>query len=349
MSRTWIITVLLGALIALAGCADPSQQAGRTDSVALAAIDSPTPIGTRTAIPTATPLIRTATPAQSSTPTLTPSITPTPSDTPTPTLTPTITPTPTTWPATFEDMPVIPTVSQTAIDIYRHGMALGRDPHSFALIGDCNSQTVYYLTPFSDPAQYRLGPYASLQATIDYFKGSFDAPRPAARNGFNAATVISKLWTDPNLCQVDETPLECEFRLKNPSIAIISLGTNFSGLDTGPQHEYLSEIVQYLIDRGVVPILGTKADNLEGDNSINAMIYSVAREYDVPLWNFWAAVQGLPDQGLTLSDSGTLYDLTFAQSFFDDPARMQMGWPVRNLTALQALDAVWRGVSQASP
>jgi hypothetical protein len=27
---------------------------------------------------------------------------------------------------------------------------------------------------------------------------------------------------------------------------------------------------------------------------------------------------------------------------------MQSGWPVRNLTALQALDAVWRGVASAS-
>ncbi|HEY5730595.1 MAG TPA: hypothetical protein VIS72_11120 [Anaerolineales bacterium] len=34
--------------------------------------------------------------------------------------------------------------------------------------------------------------------------------------------------------------------------------------------------------------------------------------------------------------------MTFARNFFDDPARMERAWLWRNLTALQALDAVRR-------
>jgi hypothetical protein len=38
------------------------------------------------------------------------------------------------------------------------------------------------------------------------------------------------------------------------------------------------------------------------------------------------------------------YHLSPGQAFFDDSRNMLLGWPWRNLTALQALDAVWRGV-----
>jgi hypothetical protein len=87
--------------------------------------------------------------------------------------------------------------------------------------------------------------------------------------------------------------------------------------------------------------LSTKADNLEGDHGINSTIAQLAHEYEVPLWNFWLAVQPLNRGGL--SEDG--FHLTYAGNFFDDPKRMRSGWPWRNLTALQALDAVWRIVT----
>jgi hypothetical protein len=39
------------------------------------------------------------------------------------------------------------------------------------------------------------------------------------------------------------------------------------------------------------------------------------------------------------------FHLTFARNFFDDPERMKNAWPWRNLTALQAIDAVYRSVT----
>ena len=36
--------------------------------------------------------------------------------------------------------------------------------------------------------------------------------------------------------------------------------------------------------------------------------------------------------------------LTWGPDYFDDPAQINTGWQVRNLTALQMLDAVWRAV-----
>jgi hypothetical protein len=102
----------------------------------------------------------------------------------------------------------------------------------------------------------------------------------------------------------------------------------------------MRRVIERLLEKGVVPIIATKADNLEGDHGINATIAQIAYDYEIPLWNFWAAVQPLPNHGLS-SDN---FHLTFARSFFDDPARMKSAWPWRNLTALQTLDVVRSGL-----
>jgi hypothetical protein len=104
--------------------------------------------------------------------------------------------------------------------------------------------------------------------------------------------------------------------------------------------KYMRRVIERLLAAGVVPIIATKADNLEGDHSINVTIAQIAYDHDIPLWNFWAAVQPLPDHGLTPNG----FYLTFARNFFDDPGRMQRAWPWRNLTALQALDVVRKGL-----
>jgi hypothetical protein len=103
----------------------------------------------------------------------------------------------------------------------------------------------------------------------------------------------------------------------------------------------LRQIIEQLIDNGIVPILATKADNLEGDEAINLEIAKLAYEYDIPLWNFWLAVQPLPNHGLQEDGS----HLTVAGPYFDDANRMMAAWPWRNLTGLQTLNSAWLGVT----
>ena len=248
------------------------------------------------------------------------------------------------YPANWQDMPVIPVVTDRARDIYQRGIEMGRDPHSFSVVGDCQNVEAYFLEDFAHPGLYRLGEYKDLQEVIDWFQGSFERERAAVKGGYNVASVLSPLWADPELCEPRESPLACEFRLHNPSIVLISMETWWYDRPASTYAGYMRQIVEYAIEQGVVPILATKADNLEGDNSINAAIAQVAQEYQVPLWNFWLAVEPLPGHGLT--DDG--FHLRFARPYFNDPGNMEHGWPVRNLTALQALDAVWRGVGEGS-
>jgi hypothetical protein len=90
---------------------------------------------------------------------------------------------------------------------------------------------------------------------------------------------------------------------------------------------------------------------LEGNHLINHTIAQLAQEYDLPLWNFWRAVQPLPNHGLAEVDINGVVDmfhLTHSEGYysFNDPDAAQSGWSMRNLTALQALDAVKRGLSE---
>ncbi len=240
----------------------------------------------------------------------------------------------------WQDLPVIPAVSQRTAQIYQKGQELGRDPHRFSKIGDCQNVSSYFLSPFEHPTVYRLGEYENLQEAIDWFNGSFSRESLAVKGGFNVAAVLSPLRADNKQCEEGESPAACELRVFNPAFAIISMETWWSGKPENYE-KYMRQLIEYLIDQGVVPILATKADNLEGGNQINQVLGQLAWEYDIPLWNFWASVQSLPDKGLTKDG----FHLTLGTYFYDDLQSTKTGWSMRNLTALQALDAVWRGVT----
>lgn len=244
--------------------------------------------------------------------------------------------------ATWKDWPVIPTLNPAMLDVYVAGQGMGRHPQVVSIVGDCESSSDWFLKDFAkDERFYDLGPYASLQETIDYFNPSLGYQSFAALRGATAVTVLTPLWADGENCQANETPLACEYRVHNPSFAIIALGTN----DVYKLDQFepkMRTVIEYTLDQGIVPILVTKADNVEGDESINHIIAQLSAEYGLPVWNFWAAVQPLPDHGL--QDDGV--HLTFGSNFFNDPEKLDHAWPVRNLTALQVLEAMRLSVQE---
>lgn len=242
-------------------------------------------------------------------------------------------------PADWQDWPVVPTISDRAREIYAHGQVAGNDPFSFIKIGDCESTPTWFLGDFDDPDYQIASEFAVLQPLLDQFHGSWGRTSVAAKSSFSAASILSPFWADPNQCNKDETPLDCEMRIMQPSFALVTLGTN----DVPHKEKFeqnLRQIIDQLIAHGVLPILATKADNLEGKHTINQIIVKLAFEYDLPLWNFWLAVQDLPDKGLQQDKA----HLTWAPNRFDDPKAILKAWPQRNLTAILVLQAVVNGV-----
>jgi hypothetical protein len=258
---------------------------------------------------------------------------------------PTSTPLP---PDSWEKLPVIPdTISNTVREIYRRGLTLGNNPHVFSRIGDCTSAAPGFLVGFD--RNYNLGEYTYLQPTIDYFQGSFERPSLAAKAGLNSSGLLTTLWTGEE-CLKNENLLTCQYRLDHPSFAIISIGTNeayYIHQNPASFETNMRVIIEDTIAQGIVPILGTKADDFEGDNSINPTIARLAKEYGIPLWNFWLAAQPLPNHGMV--DASHLSTVSYNNfTDFSIPHSMEFGMQVRNLTALQMLDFLREQLAESS-
>jgi len=332
----WWLLVLAGFFLLTVSCSipqvsadypsveetgQPSSKATNPPDIESATIQST--LETPTAIPTHT--------SESTLPENTPEPTPSPAPTPTPTLNP----------SDWQDWPIIPQIGPVTREIFLKGQELGNHPTAFSKVGDCGSTPAWFLGDFDRGEKfYSLGEYDELVAVIDQFQGSYGRTSLAAKSGFNASSVFAPLWSNRDFCEPNETPLACEYRVHKPAFALVMLGSNdVYHLDTFEAQ--MRKIIEFSIENGVVPILSTKADNLEGDFSINKTMAQLANEYGIPLLNYWAAVQSLPNHGL--QEDGV--HITWARNFFDDPAAMKSGWTVRNLTALQMLDAVWRAIN----
>lgn len=228
--------------------------------------------------------------------------------------------------------PVIPQVPPNARRLYQQGLALGNDPHAFSVLGDCQSLPEIFMGVFDTDTSLVAGLPPGLQAVVANFAGSFNRYSPTVKSGATAGAILWDAWHENKYtCQTGETPLDCELRLHKPSIVIINLGTHYETRNI----LYLRKILDRLTAQGVVPILATKADNRELDERLNLEMAILADEYEVPLWNFWAAVSDLPDHGLVVKKGYEIQGEIYLS---------EEGLARHRYTALQALAAVWMAV-----
>jgi hypothetical protein len=308
---------LLILLMIITACAPAVQSASPTDN------NSQTDAQESTVIPQESP---------TNTPLLPATVTATPEATATIPVTPTEDSRP--KPEDWKEWPVVPEITSRVYEIYAKGQELGNDPHSFSKIGDCHSVREAFMGLFDKPGWYKLTEEREhLQESIDWFSGSFDRNGYSVKGGYNAAAVLSPLWADPQACLPGENPVECEVRVHKPVFAFISLEVWWQGRTPEQYEVYMRTIIDYLIEHGVVPILATKADNVEGDYSLNLTTAKLAYDYNLPLWNFWKAAQELPNRGMDpVRNDG--FHISYA------------AWTVRSFTALETLDNLWQQVNE---
>ena len=112
------------------------------------------------------------------------------------------------------------------------------------------------------------------------------------------------------------------------------MGTNWIPHGEASFEKHLREVVDTILKTGALPILATKADNVEGDWKLNQVIAQVAYDNDLPLVNVWLSVQDLPNHGLELP-----------------PRQVYLtgdGWMKRNYAWLVTLDHVRASLAQYS-
>ena len=154
-------------------------------------------------------------------------------------------------PEDWRDWPVIPIPSARARQIYQQGIAAGTDPTRVSKVGDCQAIQEVLLGRYDKPTGYLLreNPEA-LAETIKQFAGSFGRDGEAVQGGFNAASELSPLWSNPDTCEPGETPLECEIRVHNPSIMLISLEVWWDGRSPDVYVKNMRQIIDLAISKG---------------------------------------------------------------------------------------------------
>ncbi len=233
------------------------------------------------------------------------------------------------------------------------GQVRGNNPSVFAKIGDSITVGERFLYPFGN-GKYQLGDHTYLQPVIDAFlqtpvrdRNSFNNPSVASAVGWAAYNVLAPRNADPYQCNAGESPLDCEYRIIQPSIAFIMLGTNDVGYRTGDEYTHdMTEIINHSMEMGVIPVLTTippqprVADRV---SAFNTILRDLAANNNLPLIDFAAAMSDLPGSGLAYDNVHPSWppgDDELAAYF--TPENLRYGYTVRNLLTLQMLDRIWR-------
>ena len=263
-------------------------------------------------------------------------------------------------PPSFEPAPstgdVVTGITSNSRKIFLSGQAKGNLPGVFTRIGDSLTASPAFLNPLLGP--HDLGSYGYLSAALSFFSGPnarganpFQAASLAERNNWTTRDILSPDNVPSEICQAGETTVSCEYRLVRPSVALILIGTNDAAREVSPDEfsANLQRIVHTSIDMGVIPVLSTLPPKHLDDwntgrvNEFNGIIAGIARINDVPLVNLWLALQTVPNNGIH-PDGVHLNSPPDGLNANFDASHLAYGYPMRNLTSLQVLDALRRQV-----
>lgn len=266
--------------------------------------------------------------------------------------------------ATFLNQPVVPVLSAAAKlhlqAIAARGVQLGNRLNVVAKVGDSNTETPAFLAPLGSPLYnpYEpalLGAHTDLAPTLLFYRAlgvdgmganALNHVSGAARGHWGSADLLNP-WTMPYLAELD---------LLRPGVALIMIGTKDVGFEPSldAYRLRLSFLVEAATARGVIPVLSTIPDIVVPPGlpvarvfEVNQVITGVAEAYQVPLWNYWLALQPLPGHGL--SADGIHPNQHPAGSGLLTDAGVAFGYNMRNLTALQVLDKIRRVVFEDGP
>lgn len=247
--------------------------------------------------------------------------------------------------------PYLSGVSARAREIYLAGQQMGNRVNVFSKVGDSLTDEYWFLYPIGE-GRTLYGSYSNLESVVSFYLSgtartgnSFNNESVAAAGGWDSFDPL-----DPaNVIGYDFctglSPLECELRTVKPAVVIIMIGSNDGewNVDNGSYGANLRRMVQLSIDLGVVPVLGTVPWNTYRGHptTFNEVIKAVAVEYDIPLIDYYTALERLPNHGVRDDNVHNSYPPDGNSANFTSEALGLYGYNVRNLLTVQMLDALW--------
>ena len=232
--------------------------------------------------------------------------------------------------------------------VYLRGLAAGNRAAVFVKVGDSITQSSSFLWdygPTSGLTRWSFGAYSDFAPTRSYFNAtlvderhsSFDRESLAADSG----------WTSTRALANDAMLLRLELSTLRPSIALVMLGSGDVDVnEVSVFQANLTRVVQIVLAANVIPVLSTIPRRTNSATTrmfwplFVAAIREVAAAQQVPLQDYWTAMEPLPNNGL--SEDGehpSIYRLPsgHAESTDFTPAGLAYGYNVRNLQTLATL------------
>ncbi|CAN5418333.1 hypothetical protein BH10CHL1_BH10CHL1_42140 [soil metagenome] len=270
--------------------------------------------------------------------------------------------------ASMVEDPIVPTINVALKArlraILADGVTKGNQATVFAKLGDSITDSGSFLSDIGCSAE-NLGDHSELASIIAHFRSttfpanyaavwcsvadSFTRASASAVTGWSANQLLGLPDINHTECQNEESALTCELRVLKPSIALIMVGTNdlerFNDLER--YRTDLTHIITTTVAAGVIPVLSTLPPRLDDANlgarvaSYNQVVREVAQAQQIPLWNFWQALQGAQMINQGISEDGVHPNLAScgasvcAADFTSEGLRY--GYNQRNFTALQVL------------
>lgn len=235
------------------------------------------------------------------------------------------------------------------VALFRAGTAAGQRADVFAKLGDSITESASFLSDIGH-GWHELGPWTRLDPVIRYFSraravpggetNSFSRPSAAAEAGWTTGTLLH----DGDNCR-----LERELTQTRAAFAILMIGTNDAERsDVETYTRNLDAIVRRVLAHNIVLVLSTIPDQLSSPAAgalaqrLNEVVRRVAFEQHLPLIDYWAAMQGLPHQGI---DPDNVHPSIYMGASGNNPSggvftdrAMMFGYNMRNLTTLLMLE-----------
>ncbi|MBZ0293710.1 MAG: PKD domain-containing protein [Anaerolineae bacterium] len=254
--------------------------------------------------------------------------------------------------------PVIPDFSPQSVrdalrNLYVNGVNQGNRASVFAIIGDGQALQPGYLSPLADPNVNNDG--SGLQEIINWYRNtdvgdgrtSFERRSVAAGQNWRAQDFLDPANSDAS-CNPGETPIDCELRLIQPSVALVSLGAADIANNTDPAafRGQMEQILQVLVNHGVIPVVSTtqpNPGNPQQANAINTAIIEAVHNVEaanntaIPIYNQWLAFTNLPNNGLAEDNASPSIAPSGAGNLADSPAS-RFGMNARNRDTMVILD-----------
>lgn len=232
---------------------------------------------------------------------------------------------------------------------------------SFMKVGDSISATHEFLSCFeTEELDLDDTGHGALEDVRQHFLATeIEGASPFARTSLATQVGMTARWA----LDGDPPPVEREKATMTPRYALVMFGTNdvqFGGPTAAADVKYdfmashMRELLDWHLQRGVVPVLysippydGRFPEIRQVVPTYNALLRAMAEHRQVPFVDYYREMKDLPNQGLR--DDGVHPSADYIRLCNFDEDGLQLGYNVRNLLTLEALDRVWRVTREDDP